>query len=352
MFDLNQYWNEFGGHNGNYFRRNILFQIGSDSYAKDVEKFRKDFFNTDIYQCIYAYENKDINNCKLYAPFYLDLDGDIKNEFDKLRIDVIKAINNLKSLLSLDFEDFEIYFSGAKGFHIIIRPDVLGITPSTNLNEVYKAWANHLYNTYKISSIDLSIYDRKRLFRIPGSINSKTGLHKFYVSYNYIRHCSAEELLKLASNPLVVLRRPKKRSLNRQAAIAFYTKSLNFYKKNKSSERKVVVVLPKEKKELLPCIKNLLETGIGEGSRNNMTAILSSAILQAGYSLNEALDIMNNWNANNEPPLTRKEIENTTRSAFSMLLDGRHYGCRAIQEYGYCLEKCKIKEGEKDGGVT
>ena len=100
------------------------------------------------------------------------------------------------------------------------------------------------------------------------------------------------------------------------------------------------------KKELLPCVKSILETGVGEGSRNNTLSILSSAVLQSGYTLEETIDLMHDWNTNNEPPLPDREIEITVRSSYSMLLVARHYGCRAMKEYGYCIEDCKLrKEG-------
>ena len=345
MLDLSQYWSEFGGNHGNYFRRNIMFQLGADDYGKNTANFKSEYKNTDIFQCVYYYENEDKDNCKLYGPLYFDLDGDIHNNFDELRQDVVKIVIYLKTL-GLSENDVEIYFSGAKGFHILVRGETLGIMPSTNLNDIYKAWASYLYNTHKVRSIDLKIYDRKRLFRIPGSINSKTGLYKYLVDFEFLKKCSARELLLLAENPLVANRKPEYRRMNRAAALNFYTKSQNFYRKDKSKPIKKKTIIPTGKKELLPCVKAILETGVGEGSRNNTLSILSSAVLQSGYTLEETIDLMHDWNTNNEPPLPDREIEITVRSSYSMLLDDRHYGCRAMKGYGYCIEDCKLrKEG-------
>ena len=103
-----------------------------------------------------------------------------------------------------------------------------------------------------------------------------------------------------------------------------------------------------EKKELLPCIKYLLEEGVAKGNRNNILSILSNALIQSGYSLEETLDLMHEWNKYNNPPLSFREIEATTRSSYSMVLDGRGYGCSSIKEYGYCVEGCKLLEQEKE----
>ena len=347
MFDLGSYYYEYGGKFGSYFRRNIFVRIGSEDFNLKLRTILGNCTNTDIYRCVYAYEDKDrINECRLYAPLYFDLDGDMQSNFETLKSDVFRITGFLESEIGLDKDEIEIYFSGAKGFHILVPPDILGIEPSTNLNEIYKAWANYLYSTHDIKSIDLRIYDRKRLFRIPGSINSKTGLYKYLVDFEFLKKCSAQELLLLAENPLVANRKPEYRRMNRAAALNFYTKSQNFYRKDKSKPIKKKTIIPTGKKELLPCVKAILETGVGEGSRNNTLSILSSAVLQSGYTLEETIDLMHDWNTNNEPPLPDREIEITVRSSYSMLLDDRHYGCRAMKEYGYCIEDCKLrKEG-------
>lgn len=343
MSDLSAYWSEFGASCGSYFKRNIMLPIGAEDYAERVISLKRQYNNTDIFQCVYFYESEDKSSCKLYAPLYFDLDGDIQGGFEKLRQDVVRIVIYLKSL-GLTEDDIDIYFSGAKGFHVLVRGEVLGITPATNLNEVYKAWAVYLYNTHGITSIDLKIYDRRRLFRLPGSVNSKTGLYKYLVPYDFLRKCTAKELLLRAENPLLAMAEPKDRGINRKAAVSFYIKSQNFYKKDKTKPVKKQFVMPQEKKELLPCVKRMLDTGVGEGSRNNVLSILSSSLMQSGYTLDETTEIMHRWNDNNEPPLPEKEIELTVRSSYSMLLDDRHYGCRAIKEYGYCIPECKLLE--------
>ena len=350
MFDLGSYYYEYGGKFGSYFRRNIFVRIGSEDYDNRLKEILGNCSNTDIYRCVYAYEDKDrINGCRLYGPLYVDLDGDMKGGFDSLKSEVFRITGFLESEIGLEKDEIEIYFSGAKGFHIIVPPDVLGIEPSTNLNEIYKSWANYLYNTYDIKSIDLRIYDRKRLLRLPGSINSKTGLYKTKLTSDMLRKMSAEEVFRLAANPLNNTRYERSIHINRKAAINFYIKSQNFYKRKKDGESAPKpFILPKEKKELLPCVKHILESGIEKGNRNNTLSILSSALIQSGFSLEETLDAMHTWNELNEPPLAAREIEATTRSSYSMALGGRHYGCSAMQEYGFCVDSdCSVREGRE-----
>ena len=135
MFNLGSYYYEYGGKFGSYFRRNIFVKIGSEEFDDSLKKILGNCSNTDIYRCVYAYEDKDkINDCRLYGPLYFDLDGDMDNNFDGLKAEVFRITGFLEREIGLGKNEIELYFSGAKGFHIVVPPDVLGIEPSTNLN--------------------------------------------------------------------------------------------------------------------------------------------------------------------------------------------------------------------------
>jgi hypothetical protein len=347
-FNYGVFWCELGGAKNGFFKRNIMYNVGDEGSLKFVEKTIKEYGNTDIYQCIYSYENKNINEANVYAPMYFDLDGEIFSEqgFDKLKKDVCKTIFYFKSLGMKDGE-YEIYFSGSKGFHIIIPAEVLGIKPDKNLNEIYKIWAQYLHDMIAVDSIDLRIYDRRRLFRIPGSINSKTGLYKILIDFELFKKLNSfEELKKLAKdyfNGIVV-------NKNYQINPIF---SKNFNERNEKAKSKKVkkvsaVNIPESKQELLPCVKEVLKNGVGEGGRNNTLAYIASAIMQSGYQLEETVDILQEWNLLNDPPLEEREVTMTIESVYKMLLDGKKYGCSSFKENGYCIDRnCRLGEERK-----
>lgn len=349
MIDLSTYWMELGGLKDNYFTRNYMLQLNTKGLSDKILSFYRKYNNTDIYQCIYYFENKDTDNCKLYAPFYLDLDGDIhsKNGYDELKHDVFGIMAYFNSL-GLHNEDIQIWFSGSKGFHIIIPAVVLGIEPCKELNLIYKEWATYLKNTIGIKNIDTVIYDRKRLFRVESSINSKTNLYKTLLNLDFLYNSSLEELLDYVSKNAIEnysICNRRHHQLNPIGAINFYKKSRNFYKnQNKADNNKPKFVIPETKQDFLPCIKNMLMSGANQGGRNNTLVILASSILQSGYSVDETIDIMLNWNELNNPPLKEHEVIITTRSAYSGLLDGKKYGCKSIKELGFCSdENCKFQ---------
>ena len=345
MFNIANYWLELGGLASNgFFSRNNYFQIGSKMLNQDYDNFRKKYKNTDIYQCRYFYESKDIDNCLLYGGFYLDLDGDINtdNGYENLKMDVSGVVSFFKSI-GLTDDEILIYFSGSKGFHIEIPANVLGIIPSKNLNLLFKNWALYFHNMLGIKNIDLKIYDRRRLFRISNSINSKTGLYKKRVSLNQVLEYNHNEMCDYAKdlNSNTVFQPVS--GINKQAAVEFYKRSCKFYENENKVRPQPKQTIPEEKKPLLPCVDNLLTCGVTKGGRNNTLVLLSSAILQSGYSLEETMDIAANWNLQNDPPLEDRELSTTVKSAYSMLLAGKKYGCTAFKELGYCIgDKCKM----------
>lgn len=346
MLDLDNYYHEYGGNTGSYFQRNVLIRIGDSNYQSRANEFVSKCHNTDVYRCAYAYESTDVDNCLLYAPLYIDLDGNMEENFESLRRDALQCIYYMKTLLALRDEDFEIYFSGAKGWHILIAPEILDIQPSADLNAMYKAWALHIYHSYNIKSVDLKVYDRKRLFRLPGTVNSKTGLYKVSVDMDFLRSCTHRELKMLAENPMSKIIIPVKHTKNDEASRKFQEMLNKFNEKKPGAAPKRQLVLPKEKQELLPCIKSILDSSIGKGARNNTLAVLASAMLQSGYTREETIEAALSWNAGNNPPMPDSEVEHTCGSVYSMLLSGRSYGCSSIKELGYCTGECKLqKEG-------
>ena len=77
--------------------------------------------------CTYPqYDIRDQNNACIVAPLVFDIDNE--EDPNVSRLDSIKLIKKLqKDGLSLD--DIDIYFSGHKGFHIIIPREVIAMEP-------------------------------------------------------------------------------------------------------------------------------------------------------------------------------------------------------------------------------
>ncbi len=67
----------------------------------------------------------------MWMPVFFDLDAD--DPADTIE-DVKKVHNYLTEILEIDQHYIRIWFSGKKGFHIVVEPEVFGIRPEKALH--------------------------------------------------------------------------------------------------------------------------------------------------------------------------------------------------------------------------
>lgn len=328
---------ELGGKINGVFKRNIL--IESSKKEETLNKY--DF--TDTYSTIYSYDNKNQDLANVIAPLYIDLDiNDLEKDYDKLRKDVLLLIRKLKTVFHLQDDNIQIFFSGSKGYHLIIPYQVFGIQPSRDLNDKYKLIATELKSYTITKSIDTRIYDSKRLFREPNTINTKTGLYKVYMTLDQVRNYTYEELIQRASS---------KQDIG-EVNIEYNIKSDEAFNRmiNELKERQKKTINHKvarqmlQNKELLPCVKYILQNGAQKGGRNNTAMALASALFQRNEDKEYVEEIMDTWNKTKlDEPLPERELELTVRSAYNNVNDGRRYGCGAFIDMGICVKGCPIR---------
>jgi DNA-binding HxlR family transcriptional regulator len=322
--------------NENIFGRKIYIEP-----EKLKETMDKKFKNIDIYSTVFLYNNKDQNQSDLIGPLYVDLDGDIIDgkSYDKVKQDALLAISYLETHLKVPKDYIRIYFSGNKGFHLIIPFNVFGITPCKDLNDKYKAIAIILKENTINKSVDTRIYDKKRLIRLPHSINGKTGLFKVPISENDLRNFGYEDMVEYSREDKSI--EYEKTETIEEARQAFDILTAIKPKVKKDISNKAFI---NTKYEIPVCIKRIYAVGAEKGFRNNTLMILASALLQKGKELENVIDAMIEWNeSKNDPSLEQNEVEATVRSAYRNLVDGRRYGCTSIKELGLCVgENCKL----------
>jgi hypothetical protein len=325
---------EYGGVQNNTFRRNIFGEQNDENIINS--------FESDTYCTIYKYDNENIDSCNFIAPLYLDLDIDnIEEDYNKLIRDLKILIHKLVTEFHVEQNDIQIYFSGSKGFHLIISENIFGFEPGRTLNKDLKKVAVYLKAYTLTKCIDTKIYDYKRLFRINNTINSKTGLYKVRISYDDLIDMSYNDLIEYASKPKDI--EPDEYLYNDKANESF----ANLIEKlNKRDREKINIQVAKEyikKKELLPCVKYILQNGSPNGQRNNSTIALANSLFQVGYNQDEVIEIITTWNeTKNEEPLPDREIRATIKSAYNNSKQNIYYGCSSFRELDVCVKGCPI----------
>ena len=329
---------EIGGRINGVFKRNII--VNSLQKTQAIKKYNF----TDTYSTIYKYDCKEQDMANIVAPLYIDLDIDnLERDFEKLKRDVLLLARRLKTMFDITDDNIQYYFSGSKGFHILVPYTVFGITPSRDLNDKYKMIAIELKSYTITKSVDTRIYDTKRLFREPNTINSKTGLYKVAMTLEQIRNITYEELIEYASEPKEIIKVTG--DYNPKAEYCFNSLIDSIKERQKKTVNHKVARQMLENKELLPCVKYIIQHGAQKGGRNNTAMALASALYQREPNNEQGiLNIMKEWNNTKlDDPLSDRELYLTVRSAYKNVQDGRRYGCGAFIDMGICVKGCPVR---------
>jgi hypothetical protein len=320
------WWVECGANlpNGGFVRNVVVKE-------NEVNQFRFKHNNCGVYATIYKYDTPKQDG-NILGNFYLDLDSDDQNLVVE---DAISAIRYIYRSYGIEYEQLEIYFSGQKGIHIIVPSISLGVIPSKNLNKVYRLMAEDIKSYTKHGTIDLKIYDNRRLFRLPNSKHPKTGLYKVPLTYQELTTLSASEIIELAKLPRAGIK-PKIKFIPIASLIyQGYTKRVSLKQtKVYNGPFKVLDYTP-------PCIESLIEGPVVKGQRNNSTAALASFYNQQGLDKEETYSKLVQWNNEHcDPLIPLSELETTLESVYK----GKYkMGCSWLSTVSNCdKENCKL----------
>jgi len=184
---------------GNVNRRNRVQHIDrleipagtTDAYTT-MFRFRGDYHEL----CETTGSVKGAQNLSCWSDFlWFDIDSE----------HLLEALANTRQLV-INIELIEptlrelliIFFSGAKGFHVGIPTQLFGLGPSAELSQILKRLAREIAGDVEI---DLSIYDKNRLWRVPNTRNSKSGLFKIPLTFDELAMRAVDEIQAMAVRP-------------------------------------------------------------------------------------------------------------------------------------------------------
>lgn len=291
----------FGGAN----HRNKVIKV------KELNKFIKEWINgnkklVDCFRTYFKYpqdfldyynKHKSVRgyngSCSAtYFPIDIDSKNNLQDALDKTR----DCLNRLRREFKVELKNLRIFFSGSKGFHIEIPTKLFGgFIPSPRLHEELKALAKLLSE-----DVDLSICEKLRLWRIPNTINSKSGLHKIPLTSDEISKLTIDEIKKLA-------KKPRKR--------VFVDKNMveNKALKGLYHKAKTGKVINKAGKKY----KNLFTGIVAKGERNSSITSYAGKLRTLNIPRSEAEIILEAMNeAHCSPALDEKEIGSIINSVY------------------------------------
>jgi hypothetical protein len=166
---------------------------------------------------------------------------------------------------------YEVWVSGSKGFHIILRHELIH---DKRLPYSHSQWVKE-----RGIRCDFSLYQAGRIFRLPRCIHQKTGRRK--------------TLLRIvAGSPITVdlVEKPK-------VEFSFGGGGDGDYK------------------SALGRLWSLAEEGLQEGSRNNKIWSISAALVDAGFELDAVKSFISHINSKQVAPLDEEELSLAVLSA-------------------------------------
>ena len=290
---------------------------------------------TDVYATYFRYDDamaEHYRNKKTVAGFkgkvWADwLPIDIDDE------DISNAQHSLKGLLmnledeNIDLNTIKIFFSGSKGFHVMIPSVYFTKEPSEDMPKRFRRLALQLADTIKI---DTAIYDKTRLFRLNNTINSKSGLHKIQISVSEANWLSVDEILALAKEPRQPIKTERQVSENFDLVERYHEplKSISKNKETKSSGKL--------------CMHKMMK-GVPQGNRDNIGLRVATHLRQSGLNANMIWVALNEWNNANTPPLQPNELERIYEQAVN---SNYEFGCHDPILKEFCNPDCLFYKKE------
>jgi len=212
---------------------------------------------------------KDIDDVKTEKLWF---DFDSKEDQTLAQKDALEVIERLKKH-NIDPKKLEIYFSGNKGFNIIVN-----LKREINPIQV-KHLAVEVFGK-GLQTLDVSLYNPSRILRVPGTKHQESGLYKLPLSYNQLKKLSINKIREMAQEPKnkwVSKFEWEKVDLDDQV---FEVKEVKEEIKNKATSDFDLMTKPRNWKSSKWA---LMQGFFGSGERNQAMMVLAATCKAMGY---------------------------------------------------------------------
>lgn len=269
-------------------------------------------YRPDIIEYVHEHRtSRGYTGCTM-AP-YLWFDVDYEDDIDKARNDTVAIYNTLLGM-GIEEQRVRVFFSGSKGFHIIVSsPELAAIGYTTETSHIMKGVAmlvslqagvrfNAIGN--EPGSLDPSVYSTRRIFRIENSRHGSTGLYKVDIT-DLIVFGSMSAIFERAKNKYKVGWNPNHDKFPpNEKLIEMITRAREL------KPEKAVVSSILSGGKLIECITG----AIPAGSRNTTMASIAGFLHKKRFDREAIKAILTLKNSTLDDPLDESEIEGIASS--------------------------------------
>lgn len=322
--------------NKTLWSRNILVD------SKSVKRY---FGYRDYFISAARYDNDMVNHMKANDGKVAGFNGKVWYDFIIIDVDerspekVSLFMQHLQINYGIQIDYCRLYFSGNKGFHILIPTPLFGFEPSKTLNLTIKKLVAKV--SENILNYDLSLYDKLQVYRLPHTQHSSSDLFKIPLYYNELGK-GYDYIAELAQKRRLKFDYPEYPTESDKNLIELAEESEEASKKTAMNDVSDTIYTDRELHNIPQfrkrCILHMLN-GVGEGTRDEVAIRLAAHFKKERYPLEVVFGIMHGWNTLNNPPMTKEEIRAKVLSVFRSKFD---YGCRDEVMLSYCDPNCYL----------
>jgi len=334
-------------------KNRIVIPSGNHNCFKSVQRYRQAVSDRDSAETFEA-SRIDGNYQMHYCGLFFDFDAK-PGEGEHLRFAIERArkeANKLCNFFLTRFQDInpahvQVWFSGGKGFHVLVRPEVFGITPHTHLTYMIKNMAWSLGDLLDLDTLDRGVYTISRLWRIHNSVHQSTNLRKTELDVRELSTLTASDIIKRAGGSQPEQLFPEEEYENIAAVIeasAWWDDWERYYKWQDEMSRHYPskrVTRPEGEDGLPVCMANLRDVGVRPGGkqRNHTAMVMATYWKDMGYSIETCREYIDDWTKDHyggrEPRELKENIANSRSAVRSVYSDAKYaFTCASIRACG------------------
>jgi len=221
----------------------------------------------------------------------------------KIQNSIIEFMESLSEEFGIDQNQAQYFFSGFKGYHIMLPSRWFGLHPQPKLEKFIELLIRDITQGLSISQyIDWAVYQRNRWVRIPNSLNKASGLYKIPIQYS--------ELFSLTSRQII-----EKAIIKRDNIWGI---DLNEIDKNQGLYSRCVSLQSSSYFIQLSSVQSKLGEGVALGERSDTALTIAVSLRDIKISRDESECKLVHWNKLNRPPLeVRSELLPIIKNVFS-----------------------------------
>ena len=228
---------------------------------------------------------------------YLVFDIDVEGDLEEARRATMALVWALLDSYGVGQDQLRIFFSGRKGFHVLVPTELLGpLVPSPELAGLLKDLALEIADQAGVE-VDTGVYDRTRLFRLPNTRHSGSGLFKVELGWDELGNMDATTIRDLASSP------------------RDFTWAPDYLEPLPALEALLERVAEREPTERSNGPAPAIEGEIPQGARDDTLISLAGTMRRRGMEEEEILAALREVNRRRcRPPLDDREVQRVARS--------------------------------------